>query len=379
MKTNKQSFLAIIRLVIIGGLLSVPPPVHAAAKYANDIYYLCADWGPELEATDTEKADEIIYFIKMIEFRSPSPDEKRPSSRLWFCKMNWDGSNKKEICELWAGQRISVGAEPDTMWMSVCPKAKKAAFSIEYGNQPSWGLWMVDFDGKNLHELARPAWTEKDKRAYVHPGISPNGEEVVFSASQHEPSAHPPTHSRLGIVKVKTGKVRWLTEGPEDDHPDWSLKGDWIVYTHYTYLPNGKKPRRIWLIKPDGSEKKPVMGQISAFSMDIDAKKEMAAWWPTWSTDGRWIWALSGNPCFYIADAQQAKTVLYRDAKHGVGSAKLGKKGILCTGVGSWLLLAEAPEFQVTKELDVGPRATVPAEHYGDLSTYDLKWGEPRK
>ncbi len=368
-----------IAAVALALILSVPQRAQAAAKYANDIFYLCADWGPDLEAKDPEKADEIIYFIKMIAFRSPWPSEKGPSTRLWFCKMNWDGSNKQEICELWAGQKISLGTEPDTMWMSVCPKSKKAAFSIEYGTQPSWGLWMINLDGKNMRELACPTWTDKDKRAYVHPSVSPNGEEVVFSAIQHNPITRKEVKSCLGIVQVKTGAVRWLTNEYEDCHPAWSPNGDWIVYTHYTRINENKTPRHIWLARPDGSEKKPIMGNISALNMQIDAKKQMAAWWPTWSTDGRWIWALSGNPCFYIADAQEAKTVLYRDAKYGVGAAKLGRKGILCTGVGTWLLLAEPPVFDVTKALQVGPRATVPAERYGDLSTYDFKWGEPRK
>ena len=375
-----------MRILVFSLLLltMVPQSVHAAAKYANDIFYLCADWGPDLEAKDPEKADEIIYFIKMIAFRSPWPSEKGPSTQLWFCKMNWDGSNKKEICELWAGQNPSVTVDSmiRTMWMSVCRKAQKASFSIEYGADPSWGLFIINLDGKNLRTLARPQWTEKDKRAYIHPGISPDGEEVVFSSLQHEPrNTRPREHdqSRLGIVKVKTGEVCWLTDEYKDDDPDWSPNGDWIVYTHYTWINENKTPRRIWMIKPDGSGGKPIMGQLNTFSMRIDTKKEMAAWWPTWSTDGKWIWALSGNPCFYIADAQNAETILYRDAKHPVGAAKLGKKGILCTGLATWLLLSEPPEFQVTAVLLVGPRATVPAERYGDLSSYDLKWGEHQK
>jgi Tol biopolymer transport system component len=296
---------------------------------------------------------------------------------MWFCKMNWDGSNKKEICELWPGQNIQVGTESYTMWLDVAPKAKKAAFSIEFGTTPSLGLWVIDLDGKNLHELARPKWTDTDKCVYVHPGVSPDGKEVVFCAAQRQPEKI--SEARLGIVKVKTGEVRWLTNGPCDGHPDWSPDGDWIVYTHYTYLPNGKKPRNIQLIKPDGSDTKPIMGQLSPFSMDINASKKMFAWWPTFSTDGRWIWALSGNPCFYVADARTAKTVVYRDAQHNVGSAKLGQKGILCTGLAIWLLIAEPPDFKVMKKLTVGPRATVPSEHYSDLSTFDLKWGEPKK
>ena len=365
----KPLLAALVLMIMV--LTGVCPSLHGnnLHRYANDIYYLCADWGPDLEAKDPAQADEIIYFIKLIEFRSPRPDEKGPAARLWFCKMNWDGSHKQEICELWAEQKISIGTEPDTMWMSVCPRAKKAAFSIEYGAQPSWGLFMIDLDGKNLRELARPTWTDKDKRAYAHPGISPTGEEVVFSAIQHDPKNRKEGKSRLGIVTVKTSEVRWLTEGPEDCHPDWSPKGDWIVYTHNTYLPNGKQPRRIWLVTPDGSERKAVVNVEAA-------DKELFAWWPSWSTDGRWIYALSGNPWFYIVDAANGKVASHQSAGFEVGMAKLGRKGILNGGLGISLILAKPPEFQGAKLLSLGPRATVPSEHYGDLSTYDLKWGE---
>ena len=69
---------------------------------------------------------------------------------------------------------------------------------------------MIDLDGKNLRELARSKWTETDKRAYVHPGVSPDGEEVVFCAVQHIPKSRAKEMARLGIVKVKTGEVRWI-------------------------------------------------------------------------------------------------------------------------------------------------------------------------
>jgi len=78
-----------------------------AAKYFNDVYHLCADWGPDLEAKDPEKAEEVIYGIKMILFSVvPENDKERsarpkgPGARLWLCQMNWDGIGKREICAL---------------------------------------------------------------------------------------------------------------------------------------------------------------------------------------------------------------------------------------------------------------------------------------
>lgn len=377
---KRQSLVAFLMTTLL-------PVATFAAKYYNDVYYLCADWGPDLETKESEKADEAIYFVKMILFSAvPESDEEQipktegSGARLWLCRMNWDGSNKKEICELWPGQSPGVAPEPGGTWLDVCPKAKKAAFSVEYGNGITFGLWEIGLDGKNLRRLAVPKWTEKDKRAYVHPSFSPDGEQVVFSAVQKHPDIRPGQQSKLGIVRMKTGEVRWLTDGPKDDHPDWSPDGDWIVYTHYRQYTSSIADRRITLVRPDGSENKPVMGQFSALRMTIDDKQPLFAWWPSWSTDGKWIYALAGNPSFYIVDAQNAKTVARKTSQNSqVGMAKLGRKGILNTGGGTWLVVAEAPDFSATKEIYVGPRAHVPSPRYRDLSTYDLQWGEPKQ
>src|SRR5216683_4917683 len=96
------------------GSLLLSMPSARASDCHNLIHYLCADWGPNLDEPNPEKAEPIVYFIKKIDFSCDDPSQSEPkgsAERLWFCKMNWDGSNKKEICELWAGQNPSVATE----------------------------------------------------------------------------------------------------------------------------------------------------------------------------------------------------------------------------------------------------------------------------
>jgi hypothetical protein len=362
-------------------LLLVQMPLAIASDCHNLIHYLCADWGPNLDAPDPEKAEPIVYFIKKIDFSCDDPSQsesKGSAERLWFCKMNWDGSNKKEICELWAGQNPSVateGAAPgDNMWLSVCPKARKAVFSVEMGSGVAWGLSMIDLDGKNFRKLPEPKWVTGDKRAYVHPSLSPDGKQVVFSAVQMDPDVTPLLQSRLGIMSIDTGEVRWITNGFEDDTPTWSPNGDWIAYTHYFQTAPGKVPRRLWLIKSDGSEAHPVIGHLQT--------KDLFAWYPSWSHDGNWIYALSGGSWFYIIDASQQKEVVHKSVRIdgrdiGVGRSQPAPRGLLGSGLSVWLVQAQPPLFEPQGILYLADSARVPVYHYGDLSTHLTRWGAP--
>jgi len=363
-----------------------------AANCFNDIHYQCADWGPDLDATDPDKADEVIYFIKKIDFSCDGPSALNgPGQRLWLCKMNWDGTHKKEICELWTGQNPGVATGGDNMWLSVCAKARKAVLSVEYGMGMPFGVWQIDLDGKNLRQLMSLKIEPGNVLAYVHPSLRPDGEEVVFNTVQHDPEAEvgrsvapgevPRQLSRLEILNITTGRVRRLTNSVRDDQPSWSPNGDWIVFTHYKEYSGSKADRKIWLIKPDGSENKPIMGGFSAQRMAINDKEALFAWYPAWSHDGKWIYALDGNPFFSVADAGAGKTILYKRATINrkdcsVFRAQVGKRGFVFSGLSVWVIVAAPPKFDITEVIDRCQSARVPSQHYGDLSTYDLRWGE---
>ena len=269
------------------------------------------------------------------------------------------------------------------MWLNVCSKARKAVFSVEYGQGVPLGLWMIDLDGKNLRQLARPNSSPGDARFPVHPGMSPDGEQVVYSSTSHDPNAESTGQvSRLEILNVKTGQVRRLTDELEDDHPSWSPNGDWIVYTHYWRADRYRQPRRIWLIRPDGSENKPVMGGFDPVQMRLNDTKELFAWFPSWSHDGKWISAWSGGSFLFVVDAALGRAVLYKHALLGgkdipASRVQVGKKVFLCSGLSVWGIVAPPPTFEITQVIDRLRSALVPSPHFGDLSTDDLRWGNP--
>jgi hypothetical protein len=72
LKTLKRLFL-----IAVFGLLLQSTSVQGA-KYFNYISYPCADWGPDLEAKEPDKADEVIYFIKKIDFGGEASVSKVP-------------------------------------------------------------------------------------------------------------------------------------------------------------------------------------------------------------------------------------------------------------------------------------------------------------
>ena len=224
------------------------------AQKENFISYLGAAWGPD---------GDSIYFIKRID----SQEE-----HLWLCKMNWDGTDKKEIRELWPSRRVSI-KQHDPIWLEVNAATSNIAFSVEYGSDV--GIWIVGMDGNNQHRPWPFGWHAKDRWLPLHPSWSPDGTKLVYE----EDDCNAPTSSvtRLALYDLQKKVRRQLTDGPRDQHPVWSPKGDWIVFTHYVQINRSTADRRIWLIRPDGSEQKPVVDENG---------KPIFGWWPSWNPEG---------------------------------------------------------------------------------------------
>jgi hypothetical protein len=236
-----------VRLAL-AAVLSGTRIAHAKTQNENYISYLGAAWGPD---------GDTIYFLKQTR-----------GSGIWLCKMGWDGSQKQEISQLWPGQDVSIDTQSGPIWMEVNAATSNAVFGVEYG-MGTVGIWVVGIDGKNLHRPFEPVWNDKEKERVLHPSWSPDGSQIVYGKDSRQ----------LGIFDFKTKKRTQLTDGPHDEHPTWSPKGDCITFTHNLYDNGDKKysDRRIWLIRPDGSEQKPV----------VDEKGQaIFGWWPSWSPDG---------------------------------------------------------------------------------------------
>ena len=258
-------------------LFSKPTPQADKDDFAA---YLGAAWGPD---------GDTIYCMKLL-------STPKAGRQYWLCKMKWDGSEKEEICELWPGQDAIVDTQSGPVWMEVNAATSNIAFSVEYGNEGSGGLWIVGLDGKKLHRPFPLVWNEKAKWAPLHPSWSPDGTKIVFE----EDDRTAPTSSvrRLVLYNLQKRNRRSLTDGPCDQHPMWSPKGDWIVFSHNLYDKADREysDRRIWLIRPDGSEQKPV----------VDEKgKPIFGWWPSWNPGADKIGIT--DDCLRIANLQSHK------------------------------------------------------------------------
>ena len=247
--------------LLLGGLGVQAGTASQAAQTApkNFVSYTGAAWGPD---------GDTIYCIKLLL-------NSQTGRQYWLCTMKWDGSEKQEICELWAGQGAFVDTQSGPVWMEVNAATSNIAFSVECGNAVSVGLWIVGLDGKNQRRPFPLVWNAQEKWAPLHPSWSPDGTNIVFE--EEDRTTPESSITRLVLYDLQRKERRQLTDGPRDQHPVWSPKGDWIAYTHYLRYDNAYADRRIWLIRPDGSEQKPV----------VDEKgKPINGWWPSWNPGG---------------------------------------------------------------------------------------------
>ena len=256
---------ALAASLIIAAMLSWAPGTHAKTETENRISYLGAAWGPD---------GDTIYFLKQAAFRQRTTGflsgltggVETQRSGIWFCKMSWDGSQKQEIAEMWSGQNPYIDTQSGPIWMEVNAATSNAAVGVEYGMGTA-GIWVMGLDGKNLHKPFEPCGTTRKRSASCTPVGVPDGGQLVYSKDDRE----------LGIFDFGTKKRRQLTNGIRDQHPAWSPKGDWVAFTHYTNFNSSHGDRYIWLVRPDGSEQKPV----------VDEKNQpVRGWWPSWNPDG---------------------------------------------------------------------------------------------
>lgn len=246
---------------------------HAGTVEQNYISYLGAAWGPD---------GDTIYFLKQVV-------SQQTGSGIWFCKMNWDGSQKQEIAKVWHGQDVSIDTQGGPIWMEVNAATSNAVFGVEYG-MGTVGIWVIGLNGKYLHRPFEPVWNDKEKERVLHPSWSPDGSQIVYCKDGQ----------RLEIFDFKTKTRRQLTDGPRDEQPTWSPKGDWIAYMHCLLCDRNHADTRIWLIHSDGSESRPVMDEKN---------RPIFGWWPSWSPDGTQIGINMGGLALAVLASNQVEYV----------------------------------------------------------------------
>ena len=160
-----------------------------------------AAWGPD---------GDTIYCIKQVD---------SPKRHFWLCKMNWDGSEKKDLGELWADQDAFVDTQSGALWVEVNAATSNIAFSVEFGNEVSGGLWIIGMDGKNQRRPFPLVWNQQARWAPLHPSWSLDGNKMVYEEDDRSGGS---SIKRLVVYDLQKKERQQLTDGPRDQHPVWS-------------------------------------------------------------------------------------------------------------------------------------------------------------
>ena len=179
--------------------------------------------------------------------------------------------------------------------------------------------------GQNQRRPFPLTWSTEAQWKPLHPSWSSDGSKMVF----YEDDNTSPTSSvhRLVVFDLVKNERHQLTDGPCDEHPVWSPKGDWIAYTHYLRYDHSYAERRIWLIRPDGSEQRP---------MTDEKGKNIEGWWPSWKPGGEWVSSHSGG--LKLISRSPAKTEWDKDPLPILGEHTPGTFMNHHWGVHGWLL-----------------------------------------
>jgi len=329
------------RLLIAGTALTLLLFYLATGRVQaqNSISYLGAAWGPD---------GDTIFFLKQV--------AQPQGNSIWFCKMNWDGSQKQEIAEMWAGQNPYIDTQSGPIWMEVNAATSNATLGVEYG-MGTVGIWVIGLDGKHLHKPFEPIWNDQEKERVLHPSWSPDGSQLVYCKDDRE----------LGIFDFKTKKRKQLTDGPRDEEPTFSPKGDWIAYMHCLRCDGHYADTRIWLIRPDGSEQKPV----------LDEKNQpIRGWWPSWNPDGTKVGVT--KDLFFLADLASHKVdyvdpfpILGESLPYTFMGHHWGKRGWLLNNRGGVIVIDESSR----KARLLAANGTYGVAAINDARSGGVQWG----
>jgi TolB protein len=226
------------------------------------------------------------------------------------------------------------------------PDGKRIAFADRRGGE-HLAIYVVNADGSGLQQVTHPMSTDDES-----PSWSPDGRRIVFEVNlkgelgisvvnfdgsgRRRLTAHgqspawSPTGRRIAFVRQyghgKCGVgfdqiwlanadgrgLRVLTHNCVDhDDPDWSPKGQWLVFSG-SRTPGGDNSRdQLWLVNAHGTG----LRRITRGRFDH--------LWPTWSPDGRRI-AFSRTPNL-LADNEPFN--IYVIDTNGSGLRRLTRTG----------------------------------------------------
>jgi Tol biopolymer transport system component len=199
---------------------------------------------------------------------------------IYLCSIKPDGTERKEIAQLWKDHPDQFFENYSTAaFLDVNAKTKQAALGVEQAQRG--GLFVFNLDGTGFRPLWPKEWNADRPTKAGYPTWSPDGRWIAFHEHRFVKGFY-----YYRIVKIRPDLTEYtpLTER-EGNYalPAWSPVGNLIACVDL-------KASHLWLMKPDGSE-----------------RRDTGIWGlhPRWSPDGKLILHDSAK----VVDAETGKQV----------------------------------------------------------------------
>jgi Tol biopolymer transport system component len=169
------------------------------------------------------------------------------------------------------GSRVTVLSKRPGLFSDWRPDGRRVAFDFFQGNGseqiatmlPNASHLKVITSGKGIHEV---------------PSYSPSGRQIVFDASQQDPSS-PSFQTRLWVIRADGSHAHRLAMANSgfDVEPHYAPNGRWIAFDRLRPMPNGQL-QAAFLVSTTGRHR---VRRLTPWSFSAEH--------PTWSPDSRWI------------------------------------------------------------------------------------------
>jgi TolB protein len=154
----------------------------------------------------------------------------------------------------------------------------------DYPEQPAWSphgkriafargghIFTINKKGKKQERVTKGRRYNGDRFRDLTPSWSPDGEQIVFAREYHR---HANFKSDLFVVDADGSNLRPIeTPAIAEFEPAWSSDGESIAFNGFTRPQGAFDDWRIYLMRPDGSDVRPVVGML-------DQSSELGGWSP---------------------------------------------------------------------------------------------------